>query len=129
MGSKQVRVKPQQRQELPVRGGSGRRDRPLTQRNPSSAPCLSLGVLDEQAADEVLGQLAGVAEILLVEVVVDSRYVGQGLLLRFTQERGRSAQPAAGTGCDAPKRRQPKEGDSPCSTRLPPTPPILTECM
>lgn len=51
-----------------------------------------LGVFDEQPADEVLGQLAGVAEVFLVEVVVHGRDVGQGLLLRLTQERGGAAQ-------------------------------------
>lgn len=30
-----------------------------------------LGVFDQQSADEVLGQFAGVAEVLLVKVVVD----------------------------------------------------------
>lgn len=39
---------------------------------PPRAPCrpLVLGIFDEQPANEVLGQLAGVAEVLLVEVVV-----------------------------------------------------------
>lgn len=46
-----------------------------------------LGIFDEQPADEVLGKLAGVAEVLLVKVVVDSRDVCQGLLLRLAQER------------------------------------------
>lgn len=46
-----------------------------------------LGILDQQSAYEVLGQLAGVAEILLVKVVVNSRDVCQGLLLRLAQKR------------------------------------------
>lgn len=79
----------------------------------SSAPQLSLGVLDEEAADEVLGQLAGVAEIFLVKVVVDGGNVGQGLLLRLPQERGGSAQPAAKAGCDTPKRQQLEAGSCP----------------
>lgn len=53
---------------------------------------LLLGVLDKQPADEVLGQLAGVAEVLLVEVVIHRRDVGQGFLLGFTQEWGRTTQ-------------------------------------
>lgn len=90
--------------ELPVHREWGRRDHPPPKVTPSSAPCLSLGVLDEQATDEVLGQLTGVAEILLVEVIVDSRYVGQRLLLRFPQEGGGSTQPAVRAGCDTPER-------------------------
>lgn len=50
------------------------------------SPALLLGVFDEQPADEVLGQLAGVAEVLLVKVVVHGRDVGQGLLLGLSQE-------------------------------------------
>jgi len=37
-------------------------------------------VLDEQPGDEVLGKVAGVAEVLLVEAVVDVGDVGEGLL-------------------------------------------------
>lgn len=59
---------------------------------PSARPALLLGVFDKQPADEVLGQLTGVAEILLVKVVVHGRDVGQGLLLRLAQERGGAAQ-------------------------------------
>lgn len=69
---------------------------------PSPPPCQAapaprdpgrlLGVFDEQPADEVLGQLAGVAEVLLVEVIVHGRDVGQRLLLGLAQERGRAAQ-------------------------------------
>lgn len=53
--------------------------------------CL-LGVLDKQPADEVLGQLTSVAKVLLVEVIVHSRDVGQGLLLGLTQEWGCTTQ-------------------------------------
>lgn len=45
-----------------------------------------LRILDQQAAYEVLGQLAGVAEVFLVKVVVDSRDVGEGFLLGLPQE-------------------------------------------
>lgn len=54
---------------------------------------LILGILDQQATYEVLGQLAGVAEILLIKVVVDSWDVCQGLLLGLAQKRRRAAQP------------------------------------
>jgi len=56
-----------------------------------------LGILDQQAAYEVLCQLTGVTEILFVEVVVDARDVGQGLLLGLAQERRSAAQ---ATGAD-----------------------------
>lgn len=52
--------------------------------NPSS---VLLGVLDQQTADEILGQLAGVAEVFLIEVVVDGGDVGEGLLLGFAEKR------------------------------------------
>lgn len=77
---------------------------PSPRGTPSSAPCPSLGVLDQQAADEVLGQLAGVAEIFLIKVVVDSRDVGQGLLLCLPQERGGSAQPEGRERVGHPKK-------------------------
>lgn len=68
-------------------------------------PVLLLGVFDKQTADEVLRQLAGVAEVLLVKVVIHSRDVGQGLLLGFTQERGRATQPRRQTpGSGGPDR-------------------------
>lgn len=57
-----------------------------------SKPAL-LGILDQQASDEVLGQLTGVAEVLLVKVIVDSRDVGQSLLLGLPQERRGTTQP------------------------------------
>lgn len=88
---------------------------PLPEKPPALLPCPSLGVLDEQAADEVLGQLAGVAEIFLIKVIVDSRDVGQGLLLCLPQERGGSAQPEEREGWDNPKRLQPEVGGSSCS--------------
>ena len=45
-----------------------------------------LWILDQQAPYEVLSQLTGVAEILFIKVIVDSRNVGQSLLLGLTQE-------------------------------------------
>lgn len=51
-----------------------------------------LWIFDQQAAYKVLGQLAGVAEILLVKVVIDSRNVGQSLLLGLAEERRCAAQ-------------------------------------
>lgn len=55
-----------------------------------------LGVFDQQPADEVLGQLAGAAEVLLIEVVVHRRDVCQSLLFGLPQERGRPTQTARG---------------------------------
>lgn len=55
-----------------------------------------LGVFDQQPADEVLGQLAGAAEVLFIEVVVHRRDVCQSLLLGLPQERGRPTQTARG---------------------------------
>lgn len=52
-----------------------------------------LGIFDQQTAYEVLGQLTGAAEILLVKVIVDSGDVCQGLLLGFAQKRRSAAQP------------------------------------
>lgn len=46
-----------------------------------------LWILDQQTAYEVFGQLAGVAEILLIKVVVDSRDVSQRLLLGLAKKR------------------------------------------
>ena len=45
-----------------------------------------LGILDQQAPYEFLGQLTGVAEVFLVKVVVDGGDVGKGLLLGLAQE-------------------------------------------
>lgn len=58
---------------------------------PLAGLCL-LGVLDEQPADKVLGQLAGIAEVLLIEVVVHGGDVSQGLLLGLPQEWGCTTQ-------------------------------------
>lgn len=49
-------------------------------------------VLLQQLPDEALGQLAGVAEELLVKVIVHGRDVSQRLLLGIAEERRRSAQ-------------------------------------
>lgn len=49
-------------------------------------------VLLQQLPDEALGQLAGVAEELLVKVIVHGRDVSQRLLLGVAEERRRSAQ-------------------------------------
>lgn len=49
-------------------------------------------VLLQELPDEALGQLAGVAEELLVKVVVHGRDVSQRLLLGVSEERGRTAQ-------------------------------------
>lgn len=87
---------------------------------PPPAPQPSLGVLDQQPADEVLGQLAGAAEVLLIEVVVDGGDVGEGLLLRFPQEGGRPAQPAAMGGTLSPTFPPP--------AAPPPPAPLLTGC-
>lgn len=57
-----------------------------------------LGIFDQQTPYEVLGQLAGVAEILFVKVVVDGWDVGQRLLLGLAQEGRCSAQPAGRRG-------------------------------
>ena len=45
-----------------------------------------LGILDQQAPYEFLGQLTGIAEVFLVKVVVDGGDVGEGLLLGLAQE-------------------------------------------
>lgn len=67
---------------------------------------LLLGVLDQQAAYEVFGQFTGVAEILLVEVVVDGRDVREGLLLGLAEERRSTTEPAdmAGAECTREER-------------------------
>lgn len=57
-----------------------------------------LGVFDQQPADEVLGQLASAAEVLLVKVIVHRRDVRQRLLLGLTQEWGCPAQAAERQG-------------------------------
>lgn len=57
---------------------------------------LLLLVLLQQLADELLGQLAGVAEELLIELVIHAGDVPQGVLLGLSQERRRAAQPGAG---------------------------------
>lgn len=49
-------------------------------------------VLLQELPDEALGQLAGVAEELLVKVVVHGRDVSQRLLLGVSEERRRAAQ-------------------------------------
>lgn len=49
-------------------------------------------VLHQELPDEALGQLAGVSEELLVEVVVHGRDVAQCLLLGVAEERRRAAQ-------------------------------------
>lgn len=99
------------RPQLPVMNGDGMEGCAL--RGPGGLPCQPppppahpspaclLGVFDEQPADEVLGQLAGVAEVFLVEVIVHSRDVGQGLLLGLTQERGGAAQAGRRTQASA----------------------------
>lgn len=52
-----------------------------------------LWVLDQQTAYEVFGQLAGVAEILLIKVVVDGWDVSQRLLLGLAKKRRCTTQP------------------------------------
>lgn len=54
--------------------------------------CLHL-ILLQQLADEFLGRLAGVAEELLVELIVYRQNVPQGVPLGLTQERRSSTQP------------------------------------
>lgn len=54
---------------------------------------LLLLVLLQQLADELLGQLAGVAEELLVKLVADGLDVLQGVLLGLAQERRSTAEP------------------------------------
>lgn len=55
--------------------------------SPHNLSSVLLGVLDQQTADEIFGQLAGVAEVFLIEVVVDGGDVGEGLLLGFAEKR------------------------------------------
>lgn len=57
-----------------------------------------LWILYQQAPYEVFGQLTGIAEILLIKVVVDSRDVSQGLLLGLAQKRRSTTQPNADRG-------------------------------
>lgn len=57
-----------------------------------------LGVFDQQLADEVLGQLAGAAEVLLIKVIVHCRDVCQRLLLGLPQEWGCPTQAARRQG-------------------------------
>lgn len=54
-------------------------------------------VLLQKLPDEALGHLAGVAEELLVKVVVHGRDVPQRLLLRVAKKRRRSAQAETAT--------------------------------
>lgn len=55
-------------------------------------------VLLQELPDEALGQLARVAEELLVKVVVHGRDVSESFLLGFAEERRRSAQTETSTG-------------------------------
>ena len=59
-------------------------------------------VPDEEAADEVLGQVGRVAEVLLVEAVVDVGDVGEGFLLGVAEEGRGAAQQDVGDHADAP---------------------------
>ena len=45
------------------------------------------GIFDEQAANEMHGEIAGAAEVLVVEAVLHGRNVRQRLLLALAQER------------------------------------------
>lgn len=54
---------------------------------------LLLLVLLQQLADELLGELTGVTEELLVKVVADGLYVLQGVLLGLAQERRSTTEP------------------------------------
>lgn len=54
---------------------------------------LLLFVLLQQLADELHGQLTGVAEELLVKVVADGLNVFQGVLLGLPQERRGTTEP------------------------------------
>lgn len=47
---------------------------------------ILLGIFDQQPIDEVFGQGTGVAEVLLVELIVHRRHVGQGLLFVVSEE-------------------------------------------
>lgn len=46
-----------------------------------------LGVLDQQSTYEVFRQFAGVAKVFFIKVIIDSRDVGEGLLLGFAKKR------------------------------------------
>ena len=49
--------------------------------------CYVPGIFDEQAANEMHGEIAGAAEVLVVEAVLHGRNVRQRLLLALAQER------------------------------------------
>lgn len=70
-----------------------RRKRPLETQVKALPP-----VLLQELPDEALGQLARVAEELLVKLVVHGRDISQRLLLGVPEERRRSAQTETATG-------------------------------